>query len=118
MDKVSKRLRERARELQLSDAEVARRAGLSERRYGHYVQGTREPDFATFLRICAVMDLTPNDVLLPITGKVSRSVSNRWLSRLIAAARRLDQTGVELAALQIEVLADHRSVSGKNKDGA
>jgi len=35
MDVFAKRLRTRARELGLSDAEVARRAGLTERRYGH-----------------------------------------------------------------------------------
>src|SRR6266851_10261829 len=64
MDFFAKRLRARARELELSDAEVARRAGLAERRYGHYVRGTRAPDFTTLLRISAVLDATPNDLLL------------------------------------------------------
>ena len=41
-------IRERARELGLSDAEVARRAGLSERRYGYYATGEREPNLATY----------------------------------------------------------------------
>jgi transposase-like protein len=46
------------------------RAGSYERklqtsgRYAHYVPGTREPDFATLLRICAVLAAMPNDLLL------------------------------------------------------
>jgi transcriptional regulator with XRE-family HTH domain len=56
-------VRERAQELQLSHAEVARRCGLTERRFGHYVAGTREPDLATFLKICTVLDTTPNALL-------------------------------------------------------
>jgi transcriptional regulator with XRE-family HTH domain len=47
MDLFAKRPRERA-QLGLTDAEVARRAGLNERRYGHYVRGNREPRFGTF----------------------------------------------------------------------
>jgi len=38
------RLMARARELGLSNAEVARRAGLSERRFGNYATDIREPD--------------------------------------------------------------------------
>jgi transcriptional regulator with XRE-family HTH domain len=65
MDLFAKRLRDRARQLNLSDAEVARRAGLAERRYGHYVRSTHEPDYATLVRICEALDVTPNDLLLP-----------------------------------------------------
>jgi transcriptional regulator with XRE-family HTH domain len=108
MDLFAKRLRERARQLGLSDAEVARRAGLSERRYGHYVRGNREPDFATLMRICAVIDVTPNDLLLA-NAPARQSVHERWLSRLVAAGRRLDVDDVKLAVRQIEALVEHRS---------
>ncbi len=57
------RLRLRARELGLSDSEVARRLGLSQSRYAHYVSGVREPDYATFARICRVLAFSPNDAL-------------------------------------------------------
>ena len=107
MEIFTKRLRERARHLDLSDAEVARRAGLAERRYGHYVRGTREPDFATLLRICDVLDVTPNDLLMP---EKSQRLSNRdkWLSRISAAAHKLDVDDTRLAARQIEALVAHR----------
>ena len=72
----------------LADAEVARRAGLSERRFGHYVRGNREPDFATLMRICADMDVTPNELLL--AEKPARlPAQDRWLARLLAAGRTL-----------------------------
>jgi len=103
----AKRLRERARYLHLSDAEVARRAGLSERRYGHYVRGVREPNFATLLRICPVLDVTPNELLLS-GGPEKRPLQDRWLSRLLAAARALSGEHLRLAVEQIEVLVDHQ----------
>jgi transcriptional regulator with XRE-family HTH domain len=113
MELFAKRLRERARQLELSDAEVARRAGLAERRYGHYVRGTREPDFATLLRICAVLDVTPNDLLL--ADKAPRPPTrDRWLSRLIAAGRKLDVPDVKLAVRQIEALIEHRTTERRS----
>jgi transcriptional regulator with XRE-family HTH domain len=63
MDGVGGRLRSRAVELGLSDAEVARRAGLTSTRYGHYVTDTREPDLATLVRICRVLGTTPDELL-------------------------------------------------------
>lgn len=108
MERFAKRLRERARELELSDAEVARRAGLAERRYGHYVRGVREPDFETLLRICDVLDLTPNDLL--ITAElVAPAAHDRWLSRLNATARKLETDDLRLAVRQIEALLEHRA---------
>jgi transcriptional regulator with XRE-family HTH domain len=97
---LGSRLRARARELELSDAEVARRAGLGERRYGHYVRNRREPDVATLLRICAVLGVTPNDLLLE-TGVQSESP---YMVRLLAAARKLSDDDLRIAASQVEAL--------------
>lgn len=63
MEAFAENLRKRARQLGLADAEVARRAGLGERRYAHYVSGKREPDLATLMRISTVLGVTPNDLL-------------------------------------------------------
>jgi transcriptional regulator with XRE-family HTH domain len=91
----------------LSDAEVARRAGLAERRYGHYVRSTHEPDYATLVRICAALDVTPNDLLLP-APTARPSVQNRWLSRLVGAGRTLNIDDLQLAVRQVEVLLQQR----------
>lgn len=53
----------RARALGLSEAEVARRVGLGATRGANYVTRTREPEFATLLRICQLLETTPNDLL-------------------------------------------------------
>lgn len=70
METFANNLRKRAEELGISNAEAARRADLSERRYGNYVSGRREPDLATLVRIAQVLQTTP-DVLLGVatTGK-------------------------------------------------
>ena len=60
---LGEKLRARAAELGLSGAEVARRAGLTATRYGHYLADYREPDLATLVRICRVLGIRP-DVLL------------------------------------------------------
>ena len=57
------RLRERARALGLSDSEVARRVGMTQRRYSSYVNMSREPNFDDLLRICAGLGVTPDWVL-------------------------------------------------------
>jgi transcriptional regulator with XRE-family HTH domain len=85
---------------------------LSERRYGHYVRGAREPDFGTLLRICSVLDVTPNDLLLPV-GTPKPRERERSLSRLAAAGRKLSPDDLKLAVRQIEVLADYRGARAK-----
>ena len=113
MDLFARRLRKRAQQLGLSDAEVARRASLAERRYGNYVRGKREPDFETLLRICAVLDVTPNDLLL--SGRPPEvELEHRWLSRLTATARKLNSDDLELVVCQVEVLLDHRAAARRS----
>ena len=63
MDGFGGRLRARAEELGFTDAEVARRLGLGQGRYQHYVAGRRRPDFGTLIRICEVLGTTPSILL-------------------------------------------------------
>ena len=82
-------------------------AGLSERRYGHYVAGTREPDFATFLRICEVLAVTPNDLLAePNTDQPeTREIATM---QAVAALSAMDEERLALAVKLLTVLADER----------
>lgn len=107
METLSRNLRRRAKELGLSDAEIARRAGLSERRYGHYVAGTREPDFATFLRICEVLAVTPNDLLVP---PLADQPGRRDVATMqaVAALSAMDEERLSLAVRLLTVLAEER----------
>jgi len=108
MQVFAQRIRERARELGLLDAEVARRAGLSECRYSYYATGEREPNLATLLIICGVLAATPNDLLLPEGKAPAISDRDRLLTRISAAMNNMSVRDLDLAACQIECLASHR----------
>lgn len=117
MNVFGKRLRERARELDLTDAEVARRAGLNERRYGHYVTSMREPDLNTLVRLCTVLGTTPNYLLAiaedesaPQGREISPDEQERKTqqARLMAAGNALEPNNLRLAVKQIEALVRHQ----------
>ena len=60
------------------------------------------------MRICAAMDVTPNDLLLAEkTGRLS--AHDRWLARLLAAGRSLGSEDIKLAIKQVEAIAEHRN---------
>lgn len=62
------------KELQLTQAEVAGIAGLSDRTYADIERGNVNMRVDTLLRICDALKTTPNDILLedcsPSSGKV------------------------------------------------
>jgi transcriptional regulator with XRE-family HTH domain len=109
MELFAKRIRERARELGLSDAEVARRAGLSERRYAYYATAEREPNLATLVRICEVLAATPNAMLLAAEKTQPLSGRERLIARINAATSELSVRDLKRAACQIECLTTHHS---------
>jgi transcriptional regulator with XRE-family HTH domain len=105
MDTFAAKLRDRAAELGLSNAEVARRAGLTERRYAHYVSGDREPDLTTLVRIAGVLQTTPNSLL---GCEVESAVADQrriLIDRLLASAHVMGDYELHLVAAQAEVVA-------------
>jgi transcriptional regulator with XRE-family HTH domain len=107
MDLFATNLRKRAEELGISNAEVARRAGLSERRYGNYVSGRREPDLATLVRIATVLATTPNQLLI---GEISvESPDELVRQRTVAALTALRTDDLERVAIMVEALAAVRT---------
>ena len=106
MEPFATNLKKRAEELGLSNAEVARRAGLSERRYGNYVSGRREPDLATLVRIAQVLDSTP-DRLLSFGGEPASAGSISG-SRIISAMNGLPQSDLDTLAIMVDALANAR----------
>lgn len=107
MEIFAANLRKRAEELGISNAEVARRAGLSERRYANYVSGRREPDLATLVRIASVLALTPNELLAD--GSLTCMSEDLVRQRAIAALEALPLEDVERVTIMIEALATHRN---------
>lgn len=106
-------LRARARELGLSDAEVARRLGLAQPRYAHYVSGVREPDFATFARICRALAMSPNEALGFEVRPERTSEVERLRERVDAAVEVMDTPTLRTAAALLDVLASKPGEQGK-----
>lgn len=102
MEPFATNLRKRAALLGMSNAEVARRAGLTERRYGNYVTGQREPDFATLIRIATVLRSSPNELIGFEAGAVPE---NELIGRLISAALLMSPRDLELVVVQAEAVA-------------
>src|SRR5947209_3821325 len=101
MELFATKLRKRTGELGISNAEAARRIGLSERRYAHYASGAREPDLATLARIARILGTTPNE-LLGFGPEPKRSKRTILGDRLHAAANAMDDRALEITVIQAE----------------
>jgi len=108
MDGFGVRLAARARELGLSNAEVARRAGLSERRFGNYVADYRDPGLSTLATLAKVMLIT-TDTLLGLATERAESDRGRLLGEIEAALRHLPESDLDLISIQLRAVAERRA---------
>ena len=99
------RLRARARALGLTDAEVARRLGLAQSRYANYVNGNREPDLATFARICRALATTPDEILGFGSHNKADAEAEPERRRALAAVEAMDGRTLKIAAIVLESIA-------------
>ena len=117
MEGVGSRLRARALELGLSDAEVARRAGLTATRYGHYVSDYREPDLATLVRICRVLGLRPDELLAYEQASEDGLAERR--RKAVSFVEAMDAETLDLAIPVMQALAATPGLrSSPSRDGA
>lgn len=102
MQSFANMLRKRTEELGLSYADAARLSGLSERRFGNYLAGIREPDLGTLCRIAEALSVTPNDLLefAPIAAKGDSPA--RW--QLHAAVDALPEQALDLVLVQLNAI--------------
>jgi transcriptional regulator with XRE-family HTH domain len=99
MDIFSQRLRERAAQLGISNAEAARRCGLEERRYAHYVTGRREPDLDTLVRIAHSLGTSPNWLL-----GVEDARRSGLIERLVMAGEAMSKAQLAMTVTQAEAV--------------
>lgn len=91
------RMQRRTKELGLTDAEVARRMGVSERRYGFYVTGDRDPDLATLLRIADILQADADRLLRP-WDEAEASKTDRLRAQIRSSAAALPADRLQLLA--------------------
>ena len=113
MEGFGTRLVARARALGLTSAEVARRAGLSERRFGNYAKDTREPDLQTLVTLARVLSTT-TDQLLGVAPEKAASARDRLLGQIEASLTQIGDEELEIISLQMKAVADWSS-RGTNK---
>lgn len=109
METFSSNLKKRAEQLGISNAEVARRVGLSERRYGNYISGTRQPDLATLVKISAVLMTSLDELLSDKPDKSAKSPKRSLQERISSAAEALNEDDLARVAIMLDALAAARS---------
>jgi transcriptional regulator with XRE-family HTH domain len=111
MEILARQLKERARQLGITNAEAARRCGLDERRYNHYTSGRRQPDLAMLVKIAMSLGTTPNWLLgLDDEGLAATARSN-LMDRLLMAVRAMSDHDLRLFVVQAEAVAQESQVS-------
>jgi transcriptional regulator with XRE-family HTH domain len=60
---IGKKLKKRAIDLELTNAEVAKRVGVTEGAYYHYINDQREPNLRTLKNIAEVLQISLDDLL-------------------------------------------------------
>ncbi|WP_367187192.1 helix-turn-helix domain-containing protein [uncultured Bosea sp.] len=104
METFARNLRRLADELGVSNAEIARRLGVSERRYAHYARGDREPDLAMVVRMAALFQ-TSTDELLGVAEPLQLSEREKLQARLAAATNCLNDRDLALFVAMAEAAA-------------
>ena len=117
MELFGKNLRKRGKQLGLTDAEVARLVGISERRYGFYVTGDRQPDLATLMRIANVLQIT-TDALLHDEEPSPSSEAQSLRDQIQAFASSMEAEHLELLAAVAKSFAAHAAAKAKSDANA
>lgn len=104
MKVFAKRLKERAAQLGISNAQAARLCDLDERRYANYANDQREPDLMTLAKITRVLN-TSADYLLGLTDEEPEDPRTLLLQRLTVCAATLPDDQLETVVTQTEALA-------------
>lgn len=109
MTVFAERLRARIDALGLSHADVARRAGLDPRRFGHYTTGHREPDFRTLLKISEILATTPDELLGVGEHSSTSAHQAELIERIQAACSSLSPEMLNIILVQVSAVADLKS---------
>jgi len=104
MEPFVREVRRRSAALGITQAEVARRSGVSIRAFSHYLSERSEPNLATLVRIAEVLACTPNDLLGIGETASSNDESEQLRHRIAARCRQLDGPALRLALVLVEAV--------------
>ena len=87
----------------MTQAEVAEAAGLSDRTYADIERGTVNMRTETFLRICNVLHITPDEVLTENSTSLTAQQAELW-ERLNACNPKDKETALQLLSVYLKSL--------------
>jgi transcriptional regulator with XRE-family HTH domain len=82
---------------------------LSERRYGNYISGTRQPDLATLVKISSVLMTSLDELLSDKPERATKSAKQKLQERISSAAEALNEDDLARVAIMLDALAAARS---------
>lgn len=88
----------------LTQSEVADAAGLSDRTYADIERGTVNMRLGTFLRICDVLHVTPNEILLPAQDDTPLQ-QNELIASLASCSEKEKATALRILDIYIKSLS-------------
>ena len=103
MEGLGRRLKDRARELGWSDAEVARRLDIAQTRYANYVTDRHEPDLKTLIQICGVLGMDVKTLL--DQDPAGFQPLDRLRQRIAASCQAMDEATLRVAVEVMDALA-------------
>ena len=87
----------------LTQAEVAEAAGLSDRTYADIERGTVNMRTETFLRICSVLHITPDEILTENSPSLTAQQEELW-QKLSACSPKDKETALSLLSVYLQSL--------------
>ena len=87
----------------MTQAEVAEKAGLSDRTYADIERGTVNMRVETILRICSALDITPDEILTESEAK-THLPQEEVFSRLDACSPKERDTALRLLSVYLQSL--------------
>lgn len=101
---IGSRLRTYRKKLNMTQSEVAEAAILSDRAYADIERGISNPRLETFLNICKVLQITPDEILIDTSDTNIFNLQDDVLSALSSCSSQERQTALQLLSIYLNSL--------------
>lgn len=90
---LAERLRNRRKEMRLSQEQLADKIGITRQGYGHYETGRNEPDFETLIKISEILQCSL-DYLLGKTYITDENEISKDLEEIVEISQVVKESGI------------------------